>query len=137
MLEEIKNIQSNKGDLRKFSILIGFIFFIIGCFLFFKEQASFKFFFTIGITLFFTGITIPVVLKPIYWMWMVFATILGWFMTRLILSIFYYIVITPIGLILKLFGKEILDLKISNHETSYWNLRDSSKEKIQDYEKQF
>ena len=137
MLEEIKNIQSNKGDLRKFSILIGFIFFIIGCFLFFKEQASFKFFFTIGITLFFTGITIPVVLKPIYWMWMVFATILGWFMTRLILSILYYIVITPIGLILKLFGKEILDLKISNHETSYWNLRDSSKEKIQDYEKQF
>jgi len=137
MLEEIKNIQSNKGDLRKFSILIGFIFFIIGCFLFFKEQASFKYFFTIGITLFLTGITIPVVLKPIYWMWMVFATILGWFMTRLILSILYYIVITPIGLILKLFGKEILDLKISNHETSYWNLRDSSKEKIQDYEKQF
>ena len=137
MLEEIKNIQSNKGDLRKFSILIGFIFFILGCFLFFKEQASFKYFFTIGITLFFTGITIPVVLKPIYWMWMFIATIFGWFMTRLILSILYYIVITPIGLILKLFGKEILDLKISNHETSYWNLRDSSKEKIQDYEKQF
>ena len=69
-------------------------------------------------------------------MWMVFAAILGWIMTRVILSLVFYLIITPIGLITKMIGEDFLAIKKKNSD-SYWNHRDSSKELYQDYEKQF
>ena len=45
------------------------------------------------------GIYVP------YYAWMVFASVMGWFNTRLILGIVFYLVITPIGLIMKACGK--------------------------------
>ena len=106
MIEEIKNIKSEKSDLRKFGITIGTIFLIVAGFFFWKEKESFQLFLTIGITLFAVGIVIPVILKPVYWVWMVFATVLGWFMTRVILSLLFYVILTPIGLIARSFGKQ-------------------------------
>ena len=69
-------------------------------------------------------------------MWMVFAAILGWIMTRVILSLVFYLIITPIGLLTKLLGEDFLALKRGDSD-SYWNYRDSAEELNQDYEKQF
>ena len=135
MIEEIKNIKSEKSDLRKFGIIVGIVLLIIAGFFFLKEKESFQLFLTIGTVLFVTGIVIPFTLKPIYWVWMVFSTILGWFMTRVILSLLFYVVFTPIGLIARLFGKQFLDLKQNHSQQSYWNMR--TVEASKNYEKQF
>lgn len=45
---------------------------------------------------------------------------MGWFNTRLILIITYYFVLTPIGLLAKLFKKDFLNLKIEREAQSYW-----------------
>ena len=82
------------------------------------------------------GLIIPVMLKPLYFVWMTFATILGWVMTRVILSLVFYLIITPIGLLTKLLGKDFLALQRVESD-SYWNYRDSAEELNQDYEKQF
>ena len=137
MIEEIKNIKSEKSDLRKFGIIVGIVLLIIAGFFFLKEKESFQLFLTIGIILFVTGIVIPFTLKPIYWVWMVFSTILGWFMTRVILSLLFYVVFTPIGLIGRLFGKQFLDLKQNHSQQSYWNMRIVETFDTQNYEKQF
>ena len=92
MLEEIKNIKSKKSDLRNFGITVGIILLVISGYLFWKEKESFQIFLAIGIILFLTAIAIPRVLKPVYWILMIFAVILGWFMTRLILILLYYVV---------------------------------------------
>ena len=84
MLEEIKNIKSEKSDLRNFGITVGIILLIISGFLFWKENGAFQIFLIVGITFLLTAVAIPVVLKPVYWIWMIFAIILGWFMTRVI-----------------------------------------------------
>ena len=68
---------------------------------------------------------------------MVFAVVLGWFMTRVILSLLFYVIITPIGLVLRIFGKDFLEIKKESVQGSYWNQRDSNLEKNQNYEKQF
>ena len=122
MLEEIKNIKSEKSDLRKFGITIGVILLIIAGFLFWKEKESFQILLTFGVTLCILGIVIPFILKPIYWVWMIFATILGWIMTRVILSLLFYIIFTPIGLILRFFGKQFLELRWDKSKESYWSL---------------
>ena len=137
MLEEIKNIKSEKSDLRNFGIIIGIILLIISGFLFWKEKESYQIFLALGITLFFTAIAIPVVLKPVYWIWMIFAIILGWFMTRLILSLLFYIIFTSIGLTLRFLGKQFLELRWDKSKESYWNFRTNEHLKKENYEKQF
>ncbi len=137
MLEEIKNIKSEKSDLRKFGITIGVILLIIAGFLFWKEKESFQILLTFGVTLCILGIAIPFILKPIYWVWMIFATILGWIMTRVILSLLFYIIVTPIGLILRFFGKQFLELRWDKSKGSYWNYRTNEHLKKENYEKQF
>ena len=137
MFEEIKNIKSEKSDLRKFGITIGVILLIIAGFLFWKEKESFQILLIIGVTLCILGIAIPFILKPIYWVWMIFATILGWIMTRVILSLLFYIIFTPIGLILRFFGKQFLELRWDKSKESYWNFRTNEHLQNKNYEKQF
>ena len=137
MLEEIKNIKSEKSDLRKFGITIGVILLIIAGFLFWKEKESFQILLTFGVTLCILSIAIPFILKPIYWVWMIFGIILGWFMTRVILSLLFYVVFTSIGLTLRFFGKQFLELRWDKSKESYWNFRTNEHLKKENYEKQF
>ena len=137
MLEEIKNIKSEKSDLRKFGITIGVILMIIAGFLFWKEKESFQIFLTLGVVLFVIGLTLPAILKPIYWIWMIFATVLGWIMTRVILSILFYGIITPIGLVSRLFGKQFIELRWNRLNNTYWNYRTLGVFEKENYEKQF
>ena len=137
MFEEIKNIKSEKSDIRNFGITLGIILLLISGFLFWKEKESYQIFSGIGITLSLIAIAIPSVLKPVYWMWMIFGIILGWFMTRVILSLLFYIILTPIGLTLRLFGKQFLELRWDKSKESYWNFRTNEHRQNQNYEKQF
>ena len=137
MFDEIKHIKTGKKDLRSFGVTIGIILLLIAGFLFYKDKESFQIFLYIGGTFIGFGMIIPIILKPIYIAWMTFAVVLGWFMTRLILSLLFYVIITPIGLVLRIFGKDFLELKKQAVQGSYWNQRDSNLEKNQNYEKQF
>ena len=137
MFEEIKNIKSEKSDIRNFGITLGIILLLISGLLFWKEKESYQIFSGIGITLSLIAIAIPSVLKPVYWMWMIFGIILGWFMTRVILSLLFYIIITPIGLTLRLFGKQFLELRWDKSKESYWNFRINEHLQNENYEKQF
>ena len=137
MLEEIKNIKSEKSDLRNFGITVGIILLVISGFLFWKEKESFQIFLASGLTLFLSAVALPSVFKPVYWIWMIFAIILGWFMTRVILSLLFYVVFTSIGLTLRLFGKQFLDLRWEKSKDSYWNFRNSELLQKENYQKQF
>ena len=137
MLEEIKNIKSEKSDLRKFGITIGVILLVIAGFLLWKEKESLQIFFAISITLILTAIALPVILKPVYWLWMVFAAVIGWVMTRVILSLLFYLVFAPIGIILRMFGKQFLNLKWNHKQESYWNVKTVEPFNKKNYEKQF
>ena len=136
MIEEIQGITSTKKELRGFGITIGIIFLLITGFLFFKEKESFQIFLYIGGFFIGLGLILPRILKPFYLIWMTFAVILGWVMTRLILSILFYSLITAIGFLARIFGKDFLNLNSTDYE-SYWNLRDRERELNQDYEKQY
>ena len=137
MIEEIKNIKSEKSDLRKFGITIGLFLMILAGVLFWRGRESFEILLISGLALCLLGLTIPVILKPVYWIWMVFATILGWIMTRVILSLLFYLVITPIGVFSRLSGNRFLDLKWDKSKSTYWNYRVSKQQNREDYERQF
>ena len=88
----------------------------------------------IGVIFILFGQFLPTILKPIYLVWMTFAVILGWIMTRVILIVIFYLIVTPTGLIAKLFRHKFLDVTFRAEKDTYWNYR---KDTISDIKKQF
>ena len=70
------------------------------------------------------GAVAPAILKPVYVAWMKLAVVLSWINTRIILLILFYLILTPIGLIMRLFGKDVLDFKIKKNRDSYWQKKE-------------
>ena len=136
MFKELNSIKSSSKDLKNFGVTIGFILLMIGAFLFVRGKDSFIYFSSIGSILIILGAITPLTLKPIYKIWMTFAVIIGWIMTRVILSVLFFSIITIIGIFTRLIGKDFLNLKSKNKE-SYWNIRNKEYELNQDYEKQY
>jgi hypothetical protein len=135
--EEIKNIKESEKDLRKFGLTIGIIIILIAALLFWKQKPSFIYFFPVGLFLVLAGILTPALLRPLNKGWMIFSVLLGWVMTRVILSVLYYIILTPIGIIAKISGKKFLELKIDKSKESYWEKRVKTELNTADYERQF
>ncbi len=134
---EIKNIKETKKDLMKFGVSVGIVLLVISALLFWNEKNSYLYFSIIGILLTILGIFYPASLRPINKVWMSFAIVLGWVMTRVILIILFYIVLTPIGIIAKIFRKNFLELKIDKSINSYWEVREKRNFEPSDFDNQF
>ena len=137
MLEEIKNIDSSKKELKKFGLSVGFVLLLIGAVLFYYGETSAVYFAGTGAVLMLAGLLIPKVLKPLHKGWMALAIMLGIFSTKVILSLLFYLMITPIALIAKLAGRDFLDEKIDKNAETYWSRRERQEYKKENSEKQF
>ena len=79
---------------------------------------------------------------PAAWMrffraWMKLAEGMSWVMTRVILAAFFYLVLTPVGLCMRLFGKDLLDRKFHDGRASYWRDREAVEASLDRYSKRF
>ncbi|MBI2410246.1 hypothetical protein HYV30_04415 [Candidatus Kaiserbacteria bacterium] len=72
----------------------------------------------------------------LYKAWMLIALVLGWFVFRFLLLAVYAIVILPMGLLFRLFGKDPLDRQIAKNRPSYW-LPVSEESRENSYSKKF
>lgn len=129
ILEEIKNIKSDKKELKRFGNTIGIVLILIAIVLFIYSKSSAPYFLIIGGVLIVSAYTFHKILLPLQKLWMALAAVLGFIMTRVILSILFYLMITPINFISRLFGKDFLNLKIEKEKKSYWNLREEEYKK--------
>ena len=136
MFEEIRNIKSGKKQLREFGLTIGIILVILGGVALWREKAVYPYFFTIGTLFMIIGLLLQQVLKPLQKIWMGFSIIIGFFVSRLILTALFFVVITPIGVMARIFGKDLLDQRINKGEGSYWQERTDTKSK-ESYENQY
>jgi hypothetical protein len=137
VLEEIRSISSSRRDLRNFGLVVGAGFILIGLLLLWRGKAPWPWFLGAGTLLPLLGLTFPALLKPIQKAWMTLAVLMGWVMTRVILSLLFYLLLTPLGLAARLFGKSFLGDPPPGPADSYWNLREESPVSPKSYEKQF
>jgi Saxitoxin biosynthesis operon protein SxtJ len=135
--EEIKNIKDDKNTLRKFGLTVGIVLLLVGIVLYLTGKSSAVVFGGVGVLLMLFGLILPNILKPLNKIWMILAVILGWFMSRLILFILFYIVLTPIGIFLRIIGKDFLNLRTDKNCDSYWEKREKTVSEKIDYERQF
>jgi hypothetical protein len=137
IIEEIKNIKDNKSDWKKFGITMGVILTIIGLYLFWKKNNYAEYFLFVAVAISMLGLILPSALKHVYKVWMALAVLMGFIMTRVIMIIIFYLLVTPISLIASITGKKFLDMKIIKSKKSYWIAREKTKIEKVDYERQF
>ena len=138
IIEEIRNIKSETSDLKKFGLLIGAILFLGSLYLLWKQQHNYAVAgFILGVVFAALAFVGPVVLKPLQRAWMAMAVVMGFVMSRIIVAVIFYGMVTPIGLAGRLAGKKFLDLKMDRAAQSYWIRRDHAQSGKSDCERQF
>ncbi len=136
---ELGKLDQSRATLLKFGITMAVVLSVIAGFVFFRGSVPERAFVLWGIAalFLFLGLLIPVGLKPIHKVWMGLAFVMGWFMSRILLSLVFYLTITPVGLIMKLGSKDLLNEKIDKDAKSYWIKREKVEVKPERYKKLF
>ena len=75
------------------------------------------------------GLINSIFLSPLNKLWFKFGILLGKFMSPLIMAVIFFIVVTPIGLIMRIFNKDLLKLKF-NKDKTYWIAKDKIKSEM-------
>jgi hypothetical protein len=120
IIDEIKRIDASPKKIRDFGITFLVVFALIGGLLLYKGRSVGYAGFGLGVLFAVLGSWAPGALKAFYRAWMALALVIGFFMSRLILCMLYYCVLTPIGVIMRLLGKDLLDEQWDKEAPSYW-----------------
>jgi hypothetical protein len=135
----MKNDTANPDSLalRNFGLLMFGAFAAIGCLRWWlRGHAPFALFVVAGAFLV-VGLVLPVALKPVYRAWMKFALALNWVMTRVLLTVAFYVMITPAGIIYRLVAGDPLKRRWEPSATTYWEPPDDQPGEIEAYKNQF
>ena len=113
-------VQKSLKELRKFGFVMAAAFGIFGLLFLWREKPIW--YYLIGLSGFFlfAGLIYPRILQPIEWAWMKMAQFIGSIMTRVILTLTFFIVITPLGLLMRIFAKKTIDVRFRREAGSYW-----------------
>ncbi len=125
--EKTEDIKSVRKDTRNFGLTVGLALVVLGGVFWWLGKTFFLYLIIGGMVLILCGLLVPSVLKPLQKAWMALAMILGWVMTRVILSVLFFLLFTTMGVAARLFGKKFLSLKWKRAEESYWNYREVQK----------
>jgi len=137
LIEEIRGIKSDRRDLRNFGFVVGGVLLALTAFLFWKDRSAWTWTGGIGAALVTLGAVLPASLLPLQKVWMTLAVIMGWIMTRVILSVLFFLILTPIGLIARATGKRFLERRLHREADSYWQVRENHPPPSEHYEKQY
>ena len=118
---------------RNFGILFFIVFLIIAFSLFIDGKILWIWSLIVSLIFLFLGLSNSKLLGPLNFAWIKFGIILGRIIAPIIMSLIYFIIITPIGLFMRLIGKDLLQTKFSKNN-SYWIKR---KKNIGSMKKQF
>ncbi len=134
---QVRSLDLAVKNLRKFGWTVGGVFGLITVWGMYKHWTVpwLTTFGVIGLGLIITALVAPGRLKWIYRGWMGLGFGMGWIVSRLLLIIVFFLVVTPIGLIARLWGHKFLDLGFPSKKTSLWVPRGS--ETSINYEKMF
>lgn len=122
IVQEIRELRPDRRELRKFSWVVGGILLLLAAFLWYRDPAhgTAPVLAWIGAPLIALGTVVPGVLKPLYYAWMSLAVVLGFVMTRVLLTVFFFVVLTPFGLVIRLLGRDLLHRRLDRQAATYW-----------------
>jgi hypothetical protein len=114
------NWTPTKKDMLNFGMVILIGFGIIGALLYMKGKTNVAIGIWSGATaVFLLAALIPSAANPFYVLWMGFGMVMGFIMSRIVLTLIFYVVLTPVALIFRLMNRDALRKK-TRQESTYW-----------------
>ena len=120
----MEHVEVTKKTLRQFGLMVGGIFLFIGLWPFvWRQEAVHIWAIILGSLLAIAGLMMPGLLKHVYKGWMWVGHVMGWVNTRIILGILFYGVVTPMGLVMKLTGRDPMRRGFESEAQTYRVIR--------------
>lgn len=132
-----KSKFNDKKEWRNFALGVMGILCFIATLLLIRKHDNFYYFYIIGGAFGLLGLIAPIVIKPVFILFSYIGFGMGFVMSKVILTIFYFIILSPIAIFSRLFGKKFLQLKVSDDIDSYWVVKNEEDNKTQKFENQF
>lgn len=112
--------QAGNKELRQFGLLVGGVFAVIGLWpLVFRGESPRLWAMILGGLLIVLGGIVPQSLKQVHQGWMKIGHVLGSINTKIILGIVYFLLITPMGLVMRLMGKDSMHRAFAQNADTY------------------
>lgn len=127
MSESKQHVEVKRPPERSFGFLFTMIFTGLTLWLFLQSGVFYVVLALVSVILLFISIFTPHVLRPINILWFKFGLVLSAIVSPVVMSLVYFVVVTPTGLIMRLLGKDPLGLDLDAKAKSYWIKRDTSR----------
>ena len=123
-MKDVK-INSNKS----FGIVFSVVFLIIAVYPLTNNEEIRIWSIILSLIFLVLGLTNSKILNPLNKLWFKFGIVLGKIISPIIMGIIFFLVVTPIGFIMRMFGKDLLNLKYNSNKT-YWIEKTDPKSKM-------
>tara|TARA_X000001036_G_scaffold226846_1_gene212170 strand:- start:87 stop:479 length:393 start_codon:yes stop_codon:yes gene_type:complete len=114
---------------RSFGVVFFIVFLLIALYPLLNNNEVRLWFLIISGLFLILGILNSKILSPLNKIWFKFGLLLGKIISPIIMGVIFFLVVTPIGFIMKLLGKDLINLKFNN-EKSYWIEKSGPKSKM-------
>ena len=121
MLSPRINWKPTSRDLRSFGTIFWIGFLLMGLIPYFRHHAqTAHVLWDVGTVVGILAPAIPPAAKPVYWFWMGFGFVMGNIMSRVILTLFFFVILTPLAIIFRLTSRDELRRRKPEGVNSYW-----------------
>jgi hypothetical protein len=117
------------GSNRSFGIVFFVVFLLISTYPLINGDELRLWSLIISIVFLFLGLLNSKILNPLNKLWFKFGIFLGKIISPLVMGIIFFLVVTPIGLLMRLLNKDLLNLKFNTNNT-YWIEKTETKSKM-------
>lgn len=133
-----------RRDLRQFGLLFTVLAALLGAYLGWRRGLDAAVVpGLVAAALLLIGLVVPRLLTPAWWPWMVLVRVLGFVNSHLLLALVFYLMFTPIGLIMRLVGRDPLERDFgaardtAGNGGSLWQRRETTQLPAEHFERQF
>jgi len=133
----LKDTQATIKEIKQFGLTLTIALTVIRIIIMLKHGYVNQWLLYIAIGLFSISLILPKTLKPIYKVWMKVTTTISKVISFVILGLFFYLIITPIGLFMKIIRRDPLQRRFDRNTDAYWINRDAKLNDPKRIERQF
>jgi hypothetical protein len=135
MQKDLKNVTVREA--RKTTLVVAAVLAALAIFTWYRgRETTMAVSAGIAVLLVLIGFFVPTVAKPFHRVWYRIAFALGWVNSRILLTIIYFLIFVPYGLLSRLFGRDPLNIRSAPSE-SYWHKREKTRQSREQFERLF
>ena len=114
------SIHRTTKELRRFGLSFGCAFGIIGGLLVWRQREAGPWILGIAVAVALAGLVMPQILRPLERLLAAILRAVMTAVTYVVLVLAFYLIVTPMGLFLRLLGKDLLEMRLPSDKQSFW-----------------